>query len=234
MRQPEVDCGSSRTASPDPFVPIRSHLCPLVRPPIEHRIRAAPKSGTGQHRPTEPVHAASLHEVHLRRGVHDPTGPHHGHRPAGRHRPRRDDRVGRRLARRRRPASAVCLPAARERARRRGAARARGRGAARPPSVGHVRRLRGDGRLPGRRPGPRRGSRDQIAPGGAAALSEQQGLLDGRGRRALDPADLARLERAGFAATGVSLRCPVSAAGAGARRISAPRPSVEGRARHTT
>ena len=33
-----------------------------------------------------------------------------------------------------------------------------------------------------------------------------------------DPADLARLERAGFAATGVSLRCPVSAAGAGARR----------------
>ena len=34
-----------------------------------------------------------------------------------------------------------------------------------------------------------------------------------------DPADLARLERAGFAATGVSLRCPVSAAGAGARRI---------------
>ena len=33
-----------------------------------------------------------------------------------------------------------------------------------------------------------------------------------------DPADLARLERAGFAATGVSLRCPVSAAGSAARR----------------
>ena len=34
-----------------------------------------------------------------------------------------------------------------------------------------------------------------------------------------DPADLARLARAGFAAAGVTLRCPVSAAGAGARRI---------------
>ena len=33
-----------------------------------------------------------------------------------------------------------------------------------------------------------------------------------------DPADLARLERAGFAATGASLRCPVPAAGAAARR----------------
>ena len=33
-----------------------------------------------------------------------------------------------------------------------------------------------------------------------------------------DPMDLARLERAGFAATGVSLRCPVSAAGSAARR----------------
>ena len=33
-----------------------------------------------------------------------------------------------------------------------------------------------------------------------------------------DPADLARLERAGFASAGVTLRRPVSAAGSGARR----------------
>ena len=106
--------------------------------------------------------AASLHEVRIRRGVHDPSGPNHGHRPAGRHRPLGDDRVGSRLARRRGPASSVCLPAARERARRRGATGARGRGAARPSSVGDRRRLRGRSRLPGRRPGPRCGSRDGI------------------------------------------------------------------------
>ena len=55
------------------------------------------------------------------------------------------------------------------------------------PSVGDRRRLRGDDRLPGRRPGPRCGSRDGIAPGGAAPLGEQQGLLRGRSGSALRP-----------------------------------------------
>src|SRR6187200_733547 len=131
--------------------------------------------------------AASLHEVRIRRGVHDPSGPHHGHRPVGRHWPLGDDRVGSRLARCRGPASAVCLPAARERARRRGATGARGRGAARPASVGDRRRLRGRRRLSCRRPGPRCGSRDGIAPGGAAPLGEQQGLLHRRSVSALRP-----------------------------------------------
>ena len=54
-----------------------------------------------------------------------------------------DDRVGSRLARCRGPASPACLPAARERARRRGATRARGRGVlVLRPSVTR-RRLRG-------------------------------------------------------------------------------------------
>ena len=65
------------------------------------------------------------------------------------------------------------------------AARARGRRTPRPSAVGRRRRLRRHHRPVGRRTRSRRGPRHRRTTGGAPAVREQQGLLDGRGRRTL-------------------------------------------------
>ena len=159
-----------------------------------------PRSGRERKRTGRPCCTRS----DLRRGVPGSTGPHHGHRPPGRHRPRRrSTRSGsgsldaadlmRQL---------VYLPNA-------------------SLLVAEVRREIAGGALLVLRPsvvaggyvgtidllvvapGPRRGPRDGRAPGGAPPVREQQGLLDrSRPPQPSDPADLARLERAGFAPPG--------------------------------
>ena len=168
--------------------------------------------------------AASLHEVRLRRGVHDPSGPHHGHRPAGRHRPLGDDRVG--LAARSTPrtcfGSCVYLPHA-------------------SVLVAEARRELVGGALLVLRPSVTAGgyvgavdflvvAPDHDADRVTESLLEEllrsasnKGCSTVEASEPSDPADLARLERAGFAPAGVDAPAtPSSAAGSEPAAPSAP------------
>ena len=121
----------------------------------------------------------------LRRGVPGSTGAHHGYRPPGHDWPGVDHASGLRIPRRRGSHAPARLPAEREPARRRSATRARRRRAPRPSPLGCRRWVRGHDRPPGRLARSRRGPRDRRTRGGAPPVSEQQGLLVGRGLAAL-------------------------------------------------